>query len=227
MKYINIIGILLILIILTVGNRFAPGRYCSYYNNDTIWAFGPTNGDENAKEGFWVFLDKQYQSKKLTLSSIGNYNENKLQGLFIQFDGDSLLSKYSEQYFTNDTLNGEVRFFNKSGKCNLLMRFSRGEMIDRHYLIPEDYSTFEWINNVKPEILDSTFIDEIVGMGDKYDPCINILTTPTLYDRIVIFNSWINIINYICIAICGILLILNIINLKNKPNDFKTTQHTT
>ena len=48
MKYINIIGLILIVITLTIGNRIAPGRYCAYYNNDTIWALGPTNGDENA-----------------------------------------------------------------------------------------------------------------------------------------------------------------------------------
>lgn len=225
MKYINIIGLILIVITLTIGNRIAPGRYCAYYNNDTIWALGPTNGDENAKNGFWVFFDKQYPSNNLTLSSIGNYKKDKLHGWVIQFDGDSLLSKYSEQYFLNDTLNGEVRFFNKSGKCNLLMHYSRGEMIDRHYLIPEDYTTFEFLNNVKPEMLDSTFIDEIVGMGEKYDPCITILTTPTPDDRIVIFNSWTNIINYICVAICGILLILNIINFKKNRKMNKTYKY--
>lgn len=36
MKYVNIIGILLILILSTLGNRIAPGRYCTYIAKDTF-----------------------------------------------------------------------------------------------------------------------------------------------------------------------------------------------
>lgn len=38
MKYVNIIGILIILILSTLGNRIAPGRYCTYIAKDTISA---------------------------------------------------------------------------------------------------------------------------------------------------------------------------------------------
>lgn len=215
MKYINITGLLLILAISTIGNSIAPGRYCTYYNNDTVWALGATNRDETSKEGLWVFLGKSYPSNNITLSSVGTYKDDRLQGWLITFDGDSLLYKFSEQYFSNDTLNGDVRFFNKNGKCNLVMSFEHGEMVDRHYLIPEDYSTFEWINNEKPEIIDSAFIDAIVGMSENYDPCINMLTEPTPDETVVIFNSWTNKITYTIIAISSILLILNLLNIKN------------
>ncbi len=56
MKLINIIGILLILLISTLGNRIAPGRYCTYYEDDTVTAFGPTKNAGNDKHGFWVFF---------------------------------------------------------------------------------------------------------------------------------------------------------------------------
>lgn len=36
MKYVNIIGILLILILSTLGNRIVPGRYCTYIAKDTF-----------------------------------------------------------------------------------------------------------------------------------------------------------------------------------------------
>ena len=218
MKIINIICLTLLLLLQIIGNRIAPGRYCTYFNNDTIWAIGSTNSDETGKEGFWAFLGKSYPSNNITLSNVGTYKNNKLQGWLISFEGDSLLNKVSEQYFTNDILNGKVRFYNKNGKCNLEMSFEQGKMVDRHYLIPEDYSTFEWLNNEKPEILDSAFIDAIVGMGENYDPCINFLTEPSPDDRIVIFNSWSNIITFITIVICSLLVIsfsVMKINVKN------------
>ncbi|MBQ3657044.1 MAG: hypothetical protein II956_09430 [Bacteroidales bacterium] len=46
---INFIGICLILITVIFGNKFAPGRYCAYYEKDTIAEFGPTLSDENGK----------------------------------------------------------------------------------------------------------------------------------------------------------------------------------
>lgn len=219
MKKINIICLTLLLSLQIVGNYIAPGRYCTYYNNDTLRAIGYTNTNETGKEGLWVFFGKSYPSNHITLSSVGTYKDNKLQGWLVDFDGDSLLNKVSEQYFTNGTLNGEVRFYNKHGKRNLEMCFENGEMVYRHYLIPEDYSTFEWLNNEKPEIIDSAFIDAIVGMGEKYDPCINLLTEPFPDDRIVIFNSWTNIITLITIGISSILLILNLFNIKYNGNN--------
>ena len=44
MKYINIIGILLIILISTIGNRIAPGRYCTYFDNDTYLAITDHQG---------------------------------------------------------------------------------------------------------------------------------------------------------------------------------------
>ncbi len=55
MKIINILGILLILLISSLGNKIAPGRYCTYYKSDTVRAFGQTQNAENDKHGFWVF----------------------------------------------------------------------------------------------------------------------------------------------------------------------------
>lgn len=80
MKKINIIGLVLIILIQTITNRIVPGRYCTYFNNDTIWAFGPTLKAENDKEGFWVYLGKSYPSNVLTLSSVATYKDNKLNG---------------------------------------------------------------------------------------------------------------------------------------------------
>jgi len=98
------------------------------------------------------------------------------------------------------------------------MRFEHGEMVYRHYLIPEDYTNLCYIDDQKPEVLDSAFIDAIIGMDEKYNPCVDWYTSPTPDDRIVIFNSWTNKITYIIIAISSILLIINILNIKNFGN---------
>ena len=217
MKIINILGILLILLISSLGNKIAPGRYCTYYKSDTVRAFGQTQNAENDKHGFWVFLDRW--ENKQNLSCVMNFENNKRNGWLVEFQGDSLQTKATEIHYLNDTIDGTVKIYNIDGKCNQVLKYNKGEITKRHFLIPEDYWTFEYTNG-KPKALDSAFIDNMAAIdGEKIIFFIEDFWNPEPDDQIVVFNSWTNKITAINVAICCILLILNFINLiKHRKN---------
>ena len=215
MKYINIIGLILIVITLTIGNRIAPGRYCTYFENDTLRACGPTSDAENDKQGLWVYLDKW--GKTSNLSTIVNYKNNLRQGWQISFQTDSMQTKDSEIFYINDTIDGEARIYNSKGQRNLLMKYNKGVIFDEHFLNYDDYSIIEWIDGKQPDVIDSSKMDMALFIPD-FCPFIDesISLDPT--NTVVVFNSWTNKITYIIIAISSILLILNLLNIKNNAN---------
>lgn len=196
MKYINIIGILLIILISTIGNRIAPGRYCTYFDNDTLRACGPTSGAENDKQGFWVFLSWWESSPNLT--AVVNYENNLRQGWLISFQLDSMQTREAEIYYVNDTIDGEVRRYNAKGQQRTKEKYVKGEL---DYLNSHFYSYYDDM------IITYPFLD--AGLE------------PFPGDTIVVFNSWTNKITYIIIAISSILLILNILNIKHHANKRK------
>ena len=215
MKYINIIGLILIVITLTIGNRIAPGRYCTYFENDTLRACGPTSDAENDKQGFWVYLG--WWNNEPNLETVVNYKDNLRQGWQISFQGDSIQTRESELHYINDTIDGEVRLYNMKGQRNLERKYTKGEIYYQHYLIYSDYVTTEWIDGKPPSDLDSTYEDMLLW---SEQPCPfmdeRIALEPT--NIVVVFNSWTNKITYIIIAISSILLILNLLNIKKNAN---------
>ena len=216
MKLINIIGILLILLISTLGNRIAPGRYCTYYKSDTVRAFGQTQNAENDKHGFWVFLDRW--ENKQNLSCVMNFENNKRNGWLVEFQGDSLQNKYSEIYYKNDIVDGTTKFYNMQGKCNLIVKYKNGEMTYNHYLIYEDFGFVDFMapGAEKPSETDSMIVDASLH---NLNPFLDLDISPQPDDQIVVFNSWTNKITASNIVICCILLILNFFNLtKNGKN---------
>ncbi len=215
MKYINIIGILLIILISTIGNRIAPGRYCTYFDKDTLRACGPTSNDENDKQGFWVFLEWWHCSPNLY--TVVNYKDNLRQGWQITFNTDSMQTRGAEIHYVNDTIDGEVRIYNGKGQRNLERKYAKGEIYYQHFLNYSDYVTIEWIDGKQPADVDSIDIDMLLWSHQTrpfIDESLDIYPNET----VVIFNSWTNKITYIIIAISSILLIINILNIKNFGN---------
>jgi len=215
MKYINIIGLILILFISTIGNHIAPGRYCTYLDNDTLRACGPTSGAENDKNGTWVYLDKW--GKTSNLSTIVNYKDNLRQGWQISFQTDSMQTKDSEIHYVNDTIDGDVRLYNAKGQRNLEMKYGKGVIYDEHFLIYDDYAILDWIDGKRPAVIDSLIMDMVMYIPD-FCPFMDESISLEPSDTVVVFNSWTNKITYIIIAISSILLILNILNIKNHAN---------
>ncbi len=215
MKAINIIGLLLIALISTIGNRIAPGRYCAISLHDTVWAFGQTKYAENAKQGFWVYLDRW--GKMQNLSCVINYSDNKRDGWVVEFHNDSLQRKCSEIFFKNDTVDGTAKYYNIKGDCNHFIKYKNGEMIRVHYLIYEDFGFVDYMahGKEKPDALDSMIVDMSGGMA-YIMPFMYETTFPEKEDRIVVFNSWTNNITTINVVICCILLVLNVVSIAKK-----------
>lgn len=212
MKAINIIGLLLILLTSIVGNQIAPGRYCAFSDNDTVWAFGQTKDAENDKHGFWVYLAKWENMRNL--GYVGNFSDNMLNGWLITFYGDSLQHKNSEIHYENGILNGTTNFYNEKGQCNHVLKYQDDEMIYSHYLIYEDFgyeNDFIPRGKTQRSARDSALLDATYSM-DKILPFFCEETMPDKQDKIIVFNSWTNSITAINVAICVILLILNVIS---------------
>jgi len=216
MKIINFIGILLILLTSTIGNKIAPGRNCTFVKNDTVRAFGPTKYAENDKYGFWVFLD--HWNKMDNLNCVMYFSDNKRNGWLTEFQGDSLQTKSSEIHYLNDTIDGEVKIYNSDGKCNQIMTYKQGEVIKQHFFIPEDYAIFEYVEGKKPDNIDSAFYDVMLSDEEKILFFLEDFWNPMKEDDVVIFNSWTNKITTIIIVICCILMILNFYNYVRHKN---------
>lgn len=215
MKTINIIGIVLVFLVSTIGNRIAPGRYCAFSQNDTVWAFGPTKYAENDREGFWVFLDRWYHRKNL--DCVVNYHDNKREGWYVEFHADSLQTRCAEMYYVNDTLNGVVNMYNRRGQRNLTMTYKNGVMQSHHCLILDDYADIDYVDGKKPDALDSAFFDATMWPGGEFMPVIDDFFIPApSTDKIVVFNSWSNSITTINILICSVLILLNVIDIIKK-----------
>lgn len=211
MKAINIIGLLLVILTSTVGNKTAPGRYCAYSYNDTVWAFGQTKEAENDKHGFWVFLDRWGELHNLHCTM--NFADNKRNGWLIEFHGDSLQRKAAEVYYKNDTAEGTAKFYNTQGELNHITKYQDGEMTYSHYIIYKDFGFVDYmaLGKDKPDSMDSMMVDATSSM-EYILPFWYNTVLPEKDDRIIVFNSWSNAITTINVVICCILLILNILN---------------
>ena len=216
MKAINIIGLLLIVLTSTVGNRIAPGRYCTFSENDTVRAFGQTKVAENDKHGFWVYLDRW--GGKNNLGFVINYKDNKRDGWYVSFAGDSVQNKSSEIHFRNDVVDGTVRFYNMRGQCNEVLEYKDGEMVRDHYLIYEDFDEICFKDPLNPPQLDSAKMDMLIaGLVDEIDLFPTDDFSPDKEkDKIIVFNSWTNNITAINVVICCVLLVLNVVSIVKK-----------
>ena len=183
---INFIGICLILLTVIFGNKIATGRYCAYYDKDTIWAFGQI---ENSKRiGFWVFLGRgKYNG---TLDAVGNFNDDKLNGWWVEYYEDSLQTKYVERRFVNDTIVGFGNFYDEKGLLKRVQWYENGEIIGANEIWKD--GKFYPSNTAE-----STFLKELI--------------TPDNEDLIVIINSWSNIIDKTVAGIAVFLLIVNVL----------------
>jgi hypothetical protein len=206
MKIINFIGILLILLTSTIGNKIAPGRYCAYSKNDTVWAFGPTRDAENDKYGFWVLLDQLIGKKDINLYAVGKFENNRLNGTWIEFQVDSLQTRAIESYYENDTLNGHFYDYDTLGKLCASRIYEKNHCISG-VIYPNGKYLFSGSD------------------GDDY-PNLDVFSTTLMitsdphyyYNKFVIFNSWTNKITTIIIVICCILIILNFYNYVRHKN---------
>jgi len=192
MKAINIIGLLLIVLTSTIGNRIAPGRYCAGFQRDTVWAFGQTKNDENAKHGFWVLFNKWYYMDNL--GAVGHFVDNKKNGTWITFFSDSLQTKESECHYIKDSLSGFWLLYNYDGSIRSKLKYSHDTIVDGW-----------WRNN-----------EHAVDVGGKIAPMDVILLDKMDGDKYVIFNSWTNNITTINVLICCVLLVLNVVSIAKK-----------
>ena len=192
MKAFNIIGLLLIVLTSTIGNRIAPGRYCAGFQRDTVWAFGQTKDAENGKHGFWVVLNKWYYLNNL--GAVGHFIDNKQDGAWITFNCDSLQTKESEAHYVNGKLSGLWMLYNKDGSLKCKIQYARDTIVDGW-----------WHNN-----------EHMVEVGGKNAPMDVILLDKMEGDKYVIFNSWTNNITTINVVICCVLLVLNVVSIIKK-----------
>lgn len=186
---INFIGILLILLCVIVGNKTAPGRYCAYYEKDTVWSFGQIEGNTIQREGFWIFLDRWGDKK--SLGAVGNFKDGRQNGWWIEYRYDSLQTKYNERYFVNDTIIGRGNFYDDKGNLELVQFYENGEIVAASEILLDDGkfypSSASW----------STFLTELI-------------TPENGKDHAVIINSWSNIIDKTVAGIAAVLLIVNV-----------------
>lgn len=191
---INVIGICLILITVIFGNKFAPGRYCAYYEKDTIAEFGPTLSDENGKYGFWVQTPPSWIEGIVYLEAVGCYKNNKKEGLWVDFYYDSTCTKCEEKIYKDGIVVDSSKHFDINGILNeKRWHDGKGYLIGGLVRMPD--------GKFYDAPLVGTFSDERAEL--KKDSPINY--------RYVIFNSWSNIIDKTVATIAAILLIVNVI----------------
>ncbi|MBR4678476.1 MAG: hypothetical protein IKO99_10800 [Bacteroidales bacterium] len=200
MKLINFIGILLILLTSTIGNKIAPGRYCTFYENDTVTAFGPTKYAENDKYGFWILFGKLLPQHDINLYAVGKFENNRLNGTWIEFQGDSLQTRAIESYYINDSLNGHFYDYDTLGiLCT--KRYYKNDECDSGIVF--ENSRYLWQDSY-----DFGFVDLNIRTT-----ILNDMSKPNYtHQQFITFNSWTNKITTINILMCSILLLLNILN---------------
>ncbi|MBQ1696658.1 MAG: hypothetical protein II075_02125 [Bacteroidales bacterium] len=189
MKAINIIGLLLIVLTSTIGNRIAPGQYCAGFQRDTVWAFGQTKGAENDKHGFWVIFNKWHYLDNL--GAVGHFVDNKQDGAWITFNCDSLQTKESEAHYINGNLSGLWMLYNSDGSLKCKIQYADDKIVDGW-----------WCDN-----------NSMVVVGNKIAPMEYIMLDNMEGDKYVVFNSWTNNITTINVVICCILLVLNVVSI--------------
>lgn len=190
MKTINIIGIVLIFLVSTIGNRIAPGRYCTYYNNDTVWAFGSTKSAENDKCGFWVYQNKWYKG---SLGIVGIYCNDKPQGIWTEFRSDTLCTVFARYNFADGLLN----VYDYDGK-----------MIRKYKMFNDTIGGVWDLSNPNASYgLNELRLASPLECGYEY---------VASEDKIVVFNSWTNSITTINVLIGSVLILLNAIDFIKK-----------
>ena len=191
---INFIGIFLILCVIFLGNKIAPGRYCAYYYTDInkIENFGPTYSDENGKYGYWVQILFSLLFDSVNLEAVGYYKNNQKDGLWVDFYYDSICSKCEEKIYKNGFVVDSSKRFDYGMLMEKRWHDGKGYIIGGLSRLPD--GTFAFRDLV------GSFSDERAELKKKY---------PTDY-RYVIINSWTNIIDNTVAILAAVLLIINI-----------------
>ncbi|MBQ9213889.1 MAG: hypothetical protein IJ150_08125 [Bacteroidales bacterium] len=192
---INFIGIFLILCVIFLGNKIAPGRYCAYYYTDInkIENFGPTYSDENGKYGYWVQIASYPYSDTAYLEAVGYYKNNQKEGLWVDFYCDSICSKFEEKTYKNGIVVDSSKRFDHNGiLIEKRWHDGKGYIIGGLSRLPD--GTFAFRDLV------GSFSVERAELTKKY---------PTDY-RYVIINSCTNIIDNTVAILAAVLLIVNI-----------------
>jgi hypothetical protein len=180
--YLNAIGLLILLFLETILNNFVPEKTCICLSDSKLIASG---GCENKKikEGVWIY---RYSDGKPW--AIGSYDNNKMNGIWIEFYDDSLHTQRSVTFYNQNKANGIRYIYDKDGML-IIKQLCKDDIILKEMIYCRD---------------------TICGVNYPSNASV---TIPNLYDSdvdtVLMVNTWDTTVKMLKICILLLLLFFN------------------
>jgi len=107
--FLNSIGLLILIFLNVILKNSTPTKNCICLSESNILAIGKC-GEKKIKEGVWIYMFSDGKPW-----AIGNYNNNKMNGIWKEFYDDSLCTLRSVTFYEDDKANGIRYIYEKSG----------------------------------------------------------------------------------------------------------------